>query len=171
MLNSHDDIEKLKICDHSRDLDSHGKPKKLNSEIQLYLSLPYVKNFAQIKANLMKSNMVLMDIHLNEEFQNPDKNPDFSGINLFDYLKLYCAQHKTSNCDLNVINLNNYRSYLTQNNLLNNKYFRRALGVMILNDLLGVIRNENFSNHSYNTFLRSYNTFVVGFNLKKNKIF
>lgn len=108
--------------------------------------------------------MILMDKHLNEEFQNPDKSPDFSGMCLFDYLKLYCAQHKTNNCDLNVINLNNYRSNLTLNNLLGNKYFRRALGVMILNDLLNVKRMDNFSNHSYNSFLPGYNTFVVGFN-------
>lgn len=136
-------------------------PKKLNSEIQLYLSLPYfLKDLATINTNLMKSNMTLLDKHLNEEFQNADKGPDLNNMCLFDYLRLYCAQHKTNKCDLSVINLNNYRTSSSPMNIFNNKYFRRALGVMILNDLLAVRKKYN-SSHSYNSFLPGYNAYVV----------
>ncbi|RNA27285.1 NACHT and WD repeat domain-containing 2-like [Brachionus plicatilis] len=162
LLNSHEDIEKLNVLDLSRYFDSHGMPKKLNSEIQLYLSLPYyLTDLALIDANLMKSNMLLLDKHLNEEFQNVDKSSDLSAMCLFDFLRLYCAQHTTNTCDLNVINLNNYRSKSTQINLLSNKYFRRALGVIILNDLLSVKQANKHSYNSYNKFLPGYNTFVI----------
>ncbi|CAF0715148.1 unnamed protein product [Brachionus calyciflorus] len=170
LLNSHDDIEKLNVFYQSSEHESSKQNsfKKLNNEIQLYISLPDFNNDLETSNdNLLKSNLKLVTKHIVDDYLKPGQDVnELQNSCLFDYLRFYCAQHKNNNCDLNVINLNCYnrRKNSTKNKCdfdLSNKYFRRALGVAILNDLLNIKKNGNFYNHQYNRFLSSYSIFVI----------
>ncbi len=144
---------------------TNGKKQqlKLNREIQVFLSLPFLHHFNNINnissisdsysSLLFKQNLKLIDSHLNSS-------------DLYTQLRTYCAE-KLNNCDLNVINLNyflleNNNSSNNQHNsscLAYNKYFRRHLGKAILSELLNV-KLVNSSNHFYN-YLPGHNLFEV----------
>jgi hypothetical protein len=135
---------------------STKKPVRLNREIQIYQSLPFVLgSIDTVNNEICKQNLTLIESHL-------------SSSDVYGQLRVMCADTKTNNCDLNVVHLNQ----LIVNakaaggaplhlSLASNKYFRRLLGQTILSELLGV-KLVNTSKHLVN-YLPGFNLFQVNF--------
>jgi hypothetical protein len=156
LLTSHADYESTE-SGSSEDTANNKKPTRLNREIQIYQSLPFV--LGQIDAvsdAVCRQHLTLIDTHM-------------AASDVYAQLRVTCAEAKASNCDLNIIHLNQLISgggggssgkVAMHLSLASNKYFRRLLGQAILSELLGV-KLINTSNHLV-SYLPGFNLFQVG---------
>ena len=131
-----------------------------NREIKIFLSSPYSINSS---SSSQISNEIKLFDSINANSSNQDEDNDDC---LFERLKTYCAKQQANNCDLNLIDLNffnhNEKSVnLKDTFLTRNKYFRRILGKLILNDLLNLNNASTLNHHtpSYCIFVASFQVF------------
>ena len=136
-----------------------------NREIKIFLSSPYSINPS---SSSQTSKEIKLFDSINANSSNQDEDNDDC---LFERLKTYCAkQQANNNCDLNLIDLNffnhNEKSVnLKDTFLTRNKYFRRILGKLILNDLLNLNNASTLNPHtpSYCIFVVSVKVFFFLF--------
>jgi hypothetical protein len=164
LLTSHGEFESAANNDRSTGNDQANNKKsttsRLNREIQIYQSLPFVLGSIDAPgiSDLCKQNLSLIETHL-------------SSSDIYAQLRMMCADTKANNnCDLNIVHLNQLITSNAKNaaanaaasmhlSLASNKYFRRLLGQAILSELLGV-KLVNTSKHLVN-YLPGFNLFQV----------
>lgn len=162
---------------------------KQNREIQAYLSMPYSEPSTPSSSSSSSSSrsssssqhnqqyqqhqhqqqqsywFKLMDRHVTHTLTTTAPGPAGS---VYDNLRQYCTQ-RPRNLDFSVVNLNyniNPTVFTTSSsksslNLAANKYFRRALGRLVLTDLLNYTNNIASSPPTPHSYMTPNGLFIV----------